>query len=224
MIHGTFSFDELLIPDTEICLAMGYDGQTPERFILDLIGEVKREIASLCRVRYMYQVVESRLLGPYKLHVQDHIFHIGRIISSYLRDTTHACLFLVTAGAEYDTYLDHLRREQDTVREFIADAIGSVLAEACVERIRIQLSQTTSLKQTLPYSPGYCGWNINEQRAFFELFPGNPCGILLNESNLMSPVKSVSGIIGLGEDLVPQPYHCEICTNRNCYKRKNLRS
>jgi len=40
----------------------------------------------------------------------------------------------------------------------------------------------------------------------------------------MHPVKSVSGIIGLGKELEITPHGCEICGMVSCFKRKMTES
>ena len=60
-----------------------------------------------------------------------------------------------------------------------------------------------------PYSPGYCGWHVTQQKFFFSLLPEQPCGVRLSESSLMSPIKSVSGVIAVGERIVKRKYGCE---------------
>lgn len=219
MQYGNHVFNELSISDSEIYLAMGYRGQTPEKCILDYVDRIREDIHSFCQVQYLYDILEIKLLNNNKLDVQGKTFAVGKIIFSYLENVTHVSVFIATAGKEYDDYLHRIKDENDIVKEFVADSIGSVIAEACVKKIGEDIKLYTSLKQTLPYSPGYCGWNIKEQKLLFELFPQSPCGVFLNSSYLMSPVKSISGIIGLGENLKPKPYHCELCTNINCYKR-----
>ena len=53
------------------------------------------------------------------------------------------------------------------------------------------------------------------------LFPSaEPCGIRLTDSSLMLPIKSVSGVIGLGEDVRKLEYTCGLCTYDRCYRRK----
>ena len=47
----------------------------------------------------------------------------------------------------------------------------------------------------LRYSPGYCGWNVSGQRALFRALLPEQIGIALNASCLMTPLKSVSGVI-----------------------------
>ena len=67
----------------------------------------------------------------------------------------------------------------------------------------------------------YCGWHVSAQPALFSLFPEkNPCGIELTDSCLMLPMKSVSGVIGIGPDVRYLPYTCGICDKKDCYKRR----
>jgi len=66
------------------------------------------------------------------------------------------------------------------------------------------------------FSPGYCSWDVAEQHKLFSFFPTNFCGITLSDSSLMKPVKSVSGIIGIGSDLNRKVHHCLICNDKTC--------
>ncbi|MEE9574398.1 MAG: LacI family DNA-binding transcriptional regulator [Candidatus Neomarinimicrobiota bacterium] len=44
-------------------------------------------------------------------------------------------------------------------------------------------------------------------------------GIEITDSALITPIKLVSGIIGLGENVKKKAYTCNICTMENCYLR-----
>jgi hypothetical protein len=79
---------------------------------------------------------------------------------------------------------------------------------------------TSGMKITNRYSPGYCGWDVSEQHKLFRLIPDNFCGIRLTESALMDPVKSNSGIIGIGESVKMNPYTCSLCDLKECAYRK----
>ena len=76
------------------------------------------------------------------------------------------------------------------------------------------------------YSPGSCGWPVSDQQLLFSLFPDKYCGISLSDSSLMDPLKSVSGIIGIGRNVKKTAYTCDICDIENCmYRyRKTARS
>ena len=79
----------------------------------------------------------------------------------------------------------------------------------------------TGWKHTNRFSPGYCGWHVSEQQRLFSLFPtANPCGIRLTDSSLMIPIKSVSGIIGIGKNVRHLDYSCGLCNYSKCYKKR----
>jgi hypothetical protein len=69
------------------------------------------------------------------------------------------------------------------------------------------------------YSPGYCDWHVAEQHSLFSLLPEGFCGITLTPSALMVPIKSISGIIGLGPDVQRGEYQCSICELKDCFRR-----
>jgi hypothetical protein len=77
------------------------------------------------------------------------------------------------------------------------------------------------MKITNRYSPGYCDWNVGEQHKLFSFFPDNYCGIRLTPSALMDPVKSVSGIIGIGENVKRNDYTCRVCDMKDCIYRRS---
>jgi cobalamin-dependent methionine synthase I len=109
------------------------------------------------------------------------------------------------------------------VRVFIADALGSVIAEKCADQMEKALQESIDKlgwKHTNRFSPGYCGWHVSQQQLLFPLFQGYTCGVKLTDSSLMIPIKSVSGIIGLGEKVRKLEYTCGLCDFKQCYKRK----
>ena len=108
------------------------------------------------------------------------------------------------------------------LRVFIADALGSVIAEKCADQMETALQESIDKlgwKHTNRYSPGYCGWHVSEQQLLFPLFEGHTCGVRLTDSSLMLPIKSVSGIIGIGEKVRKLDYTCGLCDFEKCYKR-----
>lgn len=52
--------------------------------------------------------------------------------------------------------------------------------------------------RTFLYSPGYCGWHISGQAALFAVLRPETVGIRLNDSFLMTPLKSISGVLVSG--------------------------
>ncbi len=207
----------------DVFLAMGYGDCKPDDDIVSMSKEIYADIENLAIPRIMHGTVEAQRLDHKHISLGNNelTFSPGAIICSYLEGMTHIHLFVTTVGNEFDNYIRELKLSGNILKEFVADSIGTALAESCVDKISKMLDNQVNMKHSLPYSPGYCGWKICEQRILFSLFPENPCGISLSESCLMSPVKSVSGFFALGLNLSPQPYRCEICTNKHCYKKKH---
>jgi len=54
-------------------------------------------------------------------------------------------------------------------------------------------------KGILRFSPGYCGWHMSGQKRLFEFLHPEEIGITLLDSFLMKPLKSISGVIVVGD-------------------------
>ena len=150
-------------------------------------------------------------------------FYPGSIIWSMLKHAEKIALFMVTAGPEPETMVRLLMEKGNYLEGYIADLVASSIVEGIAdlleEHVRLH-ADSLGMKITNRYSPGYCSWNVEEQQKLFSLFPENCCGIFLSSSSLMNPVKSATGIIGIGTKVEYRDYICEICTMKNCHFRK----
>ena len=220
---AALALSELALPESEIYLTLGYGGTEPQADVRKIIDDVLEEAALRCRPQIAYAFFDGTKTGPASVRIGGSDFQCGRIIGSYLDGAQWFVLFVTTAGAEYDAYLHGLKASGDIVTEYVADAVGSVIAEAAVTEVRRRVEERAAaegLTVTNPYSPGYCGWHVREQRKLFSLLPEGVCGVTLNDSCLMSPVKSVSGMLAMGRTVVKKPYACDICGMTTCYKRR----
>ena len=218
MFQDSFQISMDEFPWANLWFAMGYRQSIPEKEIADLAKTVVTRLLPQARLRYMYQLLPAEKLSSRTIRIGGTLFTPEGIICSYLDGMEEACLFVATAGSEFDSALKELNAEGDIVADFIADSLGTVLAELAVDRMEHCFDDRQD--HSMSYSPGYCNWNIREQQLLFPMFPASPCGITLSESSLMTPEKSVSGFLAFGEKLHRQPYHCDICKNKNCYKRR----
>ncbi len=212
MTEKALTYDDLLITAADVYEQMGYHGVEPDevtqRETMTIIGDVRQWL----RPQFCYFV--SRELPP---------FDMGKIILRQLRGSEAYAFFVCTSGVEYEAYQQQLKAAGDMVRVFIADALGSVIAEKCADRMEQHLQTEIDKLQwhhTNRFSPGYCGWHVSQQQLLFPLFNGHTCGVRLTDSSLMIPIKSVSGIIGLGAEVRHLDYTCGLCDFKQCYKRK----
>jgi hypothetical protein len=130
--------------------------------------------------------------------------------------------YLCTAGPGISNISKRLMKEGDPLAGYAFDVIGSLVVEKAMERIQDLFGKAikaSGYRTTNRYSPGYCGWQTSEQFKLFRFFPEYFCGVRLTESALMDPIKSISGIIGIGHHVEYTEYHCELCDAVNCIYR-----
>ncbi len=212
MTEKTLSFEELGITAADVYEQMGYHDAQPDKATQQETAMILKEVSQWLRPRFSYFVVNKQ---------PD--FEMGNIILRQLRGSEAFALFICTSGLEFETYQQRLKEQGDMVRVFIADALGSVIAEKCADQMEKALQESIDKlgwKHTNRFSPGYCGWHVSQQQLLFPLFQGHTCGVKLTDSSLMIPIKSVSGIIGLGEKVRKLEYTCGLCDFKQCYKRK----
>ena len=212
MTEKTLSFEELGITAADVYEQMGYHDAQPDKATQQETATILKEVSLWLRPRFSYFVVNKQ---------PD--FEMGNIILRQLRGSEAFALFICTSGLEFETYQHRLKEQGDMVRVFIADALGSVIAEKCADQMEKALQESIDKlgwMHTNRFSPGYCGWHVSQQQLLFPLFQGHTCGVKLTDSSLMIPIKSVSGIIGLGEKVRKLEYTCGLCDFKQCYKRK----
>ena len=212
MTEKTLSFEELGITAADVYEQMGYHDAQPDKATQQETATILKEVSQWLRPRFSYFVVNKQ---------PD--FEMGNIILRQLRGSEAFALFICTSGLEFETYQHRLKEQSDMVRVFIADALGSVIAEKCADQMEKALQESIDKlgwKHTNRFSPGYCGWHVSQQQLLFPLFNGETCGVSLTESSLMMPIKSVSGIIGLGTEVRHLDYTCGLCDFKDCFRRR----
>lgn len=215
MTEKTLTYPQLAITPADIYEAMGYHDALPDAVTIQETRAIVAEVQQWLQPAFCFLVVP-----------QLPAFNIGHIIQRQLRGSEAYALFICTCGTRYEAYQQQLQQQGDMVRVFIADALGTVIAEKTADQMEIALQESIhklGWHHTNRFSPGYCGWHVSEQQQLFPLFSGHTCGVRLTPSSLMLPIKSVSGIIGLGPDVRHLDYTCGLCDFKLCYKRKSGR-
>jgi hypothetical protein len=223
--YAKVSFGDLKIDRKELYLLMCYGNQMPDKPYLELIDTMLDELSHCCTPEYGFVVLPGKWVDKDQLQVSETRLAPGRIITASLREADNIAIFVATVGKGFDDWNRKIQQGDDMVSSFFADSLGSVLAEACVvvmqERIEREMAEL-GLFVSNSYSPGYCEWSLVEQKKLFSFFPEQFCGVTLTESCLMLPIKSVSGIIGIGKNVKKRLYSCEVCTMTTCVKNRKF--
>jgi hypothetical protein len=221
MQHEILNFSTLPLTANKVYAEMGYGQQQPEEPVVMLTESLLEEIQAFTIPAYAFKLYSGGIEGD-TIHFDEGVcLQTGAIISSLLKGSECFALFAATAGESFQRYMDELKKEDDLLKSYVADAIGSCIAEETGDYMESRLeSEIGELRHTHRFSPGYCGWHLSGQKELFRLLGGNPCGINLSDVCLMKPIKSISGIIGIGRNVEEKIYGCRYCEMETCYRRK----
>jgi hypothetical protein len=145
-------------------------------------------------------------------------------IGDFLGGVERVAVFLVTVGDDITRLAGEAWDRGDALTGWAYDALGSWAAEAAADamtkHLGLQLKAGEAL--TLRFSPGYCGMYLEQQRTLFQLVRAADVGVELLPSFLMKPLKSISGVIGMGprEALKDGQTPCESCVRAGCPMRR----
>lgn len=139
-------------------------------------------------------------------------------------------LFTATVGKRVSERIQELFATDESVRASMLDAAASLAADRTSEllafRFREGLEQggvDVDGPHVLGYSPGYCGWHVSGQKRLFDFLDPGRVGITLNDSFLMTPMKSVSGVLAAGptsaHDFAARFSYCGACRDHSCAAR-----
>ncbi len=216
---------ELDFNEAAVERGMGYENGSAPDFYREKITETIALAADVVEIRAGYRILPSEqfLLEKEQASCCRQTFQTGKIIARQLKNSRTVALFASTAGAVFDKWSKELFNEGDFPGGYVVDCVGSEIVESAADWLEQRLIEqlaSQNLKITNRFSPGYCGWDVFEQHKLFSLLPPEFLGIRLTESALMVPVKSVSGFIGVGENVKRLSYPCAICDMKNCFRRR----
>jgi hypothetical protein len=220
------SIKSSLIPVSEdnILRSLGVPTDKSDDYLKAMIRELRLHCMEICTPCASYSVFGNPQFNPDDglMNLEGKTFQLNKMITTSLLKSTAIAIFIGTCGDQVEQYSKQLMREGHALEGFIADIIGSEIAEGVADYIhkRIEKDQaSTGVNTTNRYSPGYCGWPVSDQQQLFSLMGGSMCGIHLTNSSLMVPIKSVSGIVGLGKEVENSGYACDICEVDQCLYR-----
>ncbi len=191
---------------------------------LDLITPLITEAAPLLQPRAVYVVRDVLEMGDDELTLNEGpVFHGP--VAGFLKPAERIAVFVVTIGPAIEQLSKQRMGDGDILEGFVLDAIGSAAvdatADALVEHLRRQELRPDE-ELTPPFSPGYCGMSVREQETLFAIVDTTSIRVTLTESCFMQPLKSISGMIGIGnaDQVVDRGSPCQWCDLAQCNMRR----
>ena len=222
----SLSYADCAINIEQIISLIGYDIETVPDPVLDSLEEIIRMIPKKVNLKSGFKIFNrsSVIIKDGKIFVDNQVFNCDKIIYSNLKDSDTIAFIVSTLGDGLESLSKDYMDNNEMLKGYLLDKIGSELVETLADKMENYLQgylDRYGLKMTNRYSPGYCGWNVSDQKNLFSLLPDKFCNVSLNENSLMIPIKSVSAVIGIGKNVERKNYQCSICDIEYCYKREH---
>ena len=213
-----------ILPD-DLLEMLHEEDRSPDNPVVCEVTEVFEQLPAISDIRGGYAVFEDieRFPETGEIRIAGQTIKTSRKICRLMEEAEKIAVFICTAGQGFSDYSGKYNKEGEYLKGYIVDTMGSVVVEKSMDFIQSELEkqvQLDGMKITNRYSPGYCNWPVDDQKQLFSLVPAHTCEISLSASCLMVPIKSVSGIIGIGRNVRKSSYSCDICNNLTCIYRK----
>ena len=143
----------------------------------------------------------------------------SRSLAVNLKGCERIILFAATIGVELDRLIARYSQLSPATAHML-QALGAERIESLCDAFEQEITQTMGPARPR-YSPGYGDVPLALQKNIFQTLDcGRQIGLSLNESLLMTPSKSVTAIIGLGNAGCQNLSGCAACNNTGCLYRR----
>ncbi len=222
-----FAFDDVRPTEEAVQTRIGMPGDaTVAPAVRLLLHDARETIAALAEPRGVFQSITK---ADYETVYRGEGRNAAESPLDLIAPRAEAlALFVGTIGEETGKEIRRLFRKDDPALAMMLDAYASEttnrVAEMLAKTFLHELDGEISIAaRVLPYSPGYCGWHVTGQRALFAAIRPEDIGVTLQPSCLMTPIKSVSGVLVAGDAAVhrfrPRWAFCDECRERDCGPR-----
>jgi hypothetical protein len=216
----------LRVDPAEVLRFQGYKQgvDVPEPAVLALFDEALVLGERLMTPRLVYRASPVTAQGPDWIEAGGErlqIPAIGRLWGPLEAVGAAVC----TVGAAIEERVRRLFDAREFPLAVMLDSVGSAAVESLAEYANDLLCQggiATGQRVTNRVSPGYAGWDVAEQAALFRLCPGEAAGVRLTEGLVMTPLKSISFLVGVGPAARVDHYftQCRRCWMTDCAYRR----
>jgi hypothetical protein len=175
------------------------------------------EPSYLCTIRDIKSVQGNRCV------VEGPIIFRSEVVARLLDQCEKVAVFLATVGNNLEEMVCRLTDDNLMLQATVLDAIGSVAVENLADYVQLRVEKVAraqGLYTSRRFSPGYCDWDVRQQKRLFRAVNGDSIGVRLTDGCLMLPRKSISGLIGIGSCEAENYNPCPSCDKYDCVGRR----
>lgn len=196
---------------------LGYEDQVIDDKTQESLNKAMDYVKNL-KGKYVYKILEN----------EEEIFKIlktsSRQLEKILKGASKFVIYAGTLGIEFDKTLRRWQ-VQSPSDGMILNACASVRIESIIETMVNDIEEKEKLHAGQPYSPGYGDLSLSVQENLLSYLQADKkVGIVHNQSYIMIPSKSITGVFGLFKEKSLKSYEiCDGCILRMTCDQKLCR-
>ena len=181
----------------EVLRYMGCPPEKADRALRDQVETCVRELLGVVRPRWSWRMVEV-VLEEGGVRLEGGLLLPGEDLKAHLAGCGRAVLFCATLGAEADGLIRRAER-LDMAKALTLDCCASAAVEEVCDQIEAELQgKFPGCSFPFRYSPGYGDLTLEVQGPLLDLLDApRRAGLCVTSSNLLTPRKSVTAILGV---------------------------
>jgi hypothetical protein len=147
----------------------------------------------------------------------------GPLVTQQLGGAQRVIAAVCTIGPELENTIARTISE-DPLYALALDGLGNAAVECLAQQVCGQLAgqvKEEGLEASTPLSPGTPEWPVEVgQPQIFALLDPSKAGVKLTSGGMMIPKKSVSFVVGIGQEM-SQASMCNVCSLQNTCRYQN---
>ena len=203
---------------------LGYGKNEVDDKTLQEIQDSFRELERLADKKSIYRIFELSLKDENELKIGN-VEIYSRNLRTNLKDCKQVVLFVATLGTEVDRLIRKMQ-VVDMAKAVVMQACAATLLEEYSDELQQKITEHMQEqgKYIRPrFSPGYGDFSIQHQKAVLAMLEASKrIGDTMTDSNMLTPTKSVTAVIGIGDaEMNCNLNSCEECDKTDCTYRRS---
>lgn len=188
----------------------------------DMVNEVLVKVNGLIHPSSTFRIVTDFTIGEDCIEMEGRKLSCGKKVAMAMAGATGMAVFAMTIGDGLSELYAEYAAQMDYLSAYWCDLLANHAVNTAMEELKetVRAAQTDG-KITSNWGPGYCGWPLTDQSILLSLLPEEDRCVSLSEAMLMRPSKSLSGLIGIGKDVVYHKSGCADCFLEHCAYKNN---
>ena len=183
----------------------------------DMLNEVVEVFNVFIQSSSSYRIIYDFMFGKDCIHIEGHSFACGQKVMNALVGSEYIAVFAITIGSGVSELYAQYTAKSDYLSAYWCDLLANHAVNQAMNDLKKTIQNCHADNRiTSNWGPGYCGWPLEDQQALLALLPSDNRCVKLTDSMLMQPAKSLSGVIGIGKEVIYHKSGCVDCILEHC--------